>query len=163
MTTEGIVTLAGTVVTLFGMAVTIWQALQARNYKNQIKFNLRKIDLEHIIERLKRAQDDIRRLPTSLQNIPRGIRPIDLIHKIREQFDMALSTLDVAGPDAGIRGLLIEGQHKLNSYEISWNSGTPNPQDVHELQAKMMCQHFPGHKFTQLSSLPQRPAVPHIR
>ncbi len=30
-------------------------------------------------------------------------------------------------------------------------------------QRKMMCQHFPGHKFTQLSSLPQRPAVPHIR
>lgn len=26
---------------------------------------------------------------------------------------------------------------KLNSYETGWHSGTPNPQDVHDLQAKI--------------------------
>lgn len=127
----------GTAITLLGMAVTIWQASQARGYKNQIKFDIRKINLVNVGERLKRAQDEIRLLPTSAQGGARGVRPSELIHKIREQFDIALGTLDAAGPDAGIRALLAEGQSKLNSYEISWNSGKPNPQDVHELQAKL--------------------------
>lgn len=137
MTSDSIVTLIGTVVTLLGMAITIWQASQARDYKNQIKFDIRKINLANVTERLKRAQDEIRRLPTSGQAVPRGVRPIELIHKIREQFDLALGTLDSAGPDAGVRGLLVEGQANLNAYEISWNAGSPNPQDVHELQAKV--------------------------
>mgnify|MGYP000857357580 FL=1 len=137
MTSDSIVTLTGTVVTLLGMAITIWQASQARNYKNQIKFDIRKINLANVTERLKRAQDEIRRLPTSAQAVPRGVKPLELIHKIREQFDIALGTLDASGPDAGVRGLLVEGQGNLNAYEISWNSGNPNPQDVHELQAKM--------------------------
>lgn len=137
MNSDSIVTLTGTVVTLLGMAITIWQASQARDYKNQIKFDIRKINLANVTDRLKRAQDEIRRLPTSAQAVPRGVRPIELIHKIREQFDIALGTLDASGPDAGVRGLLVEGQSNLNAYEISWNAGNPNPQDVHELQAKM--------------------------
>lgn len=137
MNSDSIVTLTGTVVTLLGMVITIWQAKQARSYKNQIKFDIRKINLANVTDRLKRAQDEIRRLPTSAQAVQRGVRPIEFIHKIKEQFDIALGTLDASGPDAAVRGLLVQGQSHLNAYEISWNIGNPNPQDVHELQAKM--------------------------
>jgi len=131
------ITVIGTVVTLFGMLITIWQASQARSYKDQIKFDIRKINLSNVIDGLKRAQDEIRRLPTSVQSVTRGVKPIELIHKAREQFDIALGTLDSVGPDAGVRTMLVEAQAKLNAYEISWNAGNPNPQNAHELQAKM--------------------------
>jgi hypothetical protein len=72
----------GTIVTLWGMAVTIWQAAQARSYTNQIKFDFRKINLSGAIERLKRAQDEIRKLPTSVANVQRGIKTNDLIHNL---------------------------------------------------------------------------------
>ncbi|ENF6042363.1 MULTISPECIES: hypothetical protein [Citrobacter] len=137
MTTDSMITLIGTVVTLGGAGITIWQSKEARNYKNQLKFDVRKINLTNVSERLKRAQDEIRRLPTSLQGIQRGTKPSDLIHKTKEYFDIALGTLDAKGPDADIRQLLVEAQKKLNSYETGWHSGTPNPQDVHDLQAKI--------------------------
>jgi len=137
LTTDSAITLSGTAVTLIGMAVTIWQAYQARNYKAQIKFDIRKINLSNVNERLKRAQDEVRRLPISIQNVPRGIKPPELIHKIREQFDIALGTLDAVGPDSSVRQLLVEAQSKLNSYEIDWNSSSPNASDVHELQIKI--------------------------
>lgn len=137
MNSDSIVSIVGTVVTLLGTAITIWQTTQARSYKNQIKFDIRKINLVNVNERLKRAQDEIRRLPTSSQSMPRGIRPNELIQKIREQFDIALSNLDATGPDAAIRGLLVQGQDNLNAYEISWNGGNPSALNVHELQGKV--------------------------
>lgn len=137
MTLDSAITLSGTIFTLGGMAVTIWQTSRARNYKNQIKSDIRKINLLSVNERLKRAQDEVRRLPISVQNVPRGIKPPELIHKIREQFDIILGTLDANGPDSNVRQLLVGAQLKLNSYEIDWNSSVPKAQDVHELQAKI--------------------------
>jgi len=137
VTPDSIITIIGTLVTLLGMGIAIWQTSQARSYKNQIQLDIRKINLSNIIESLKRAQDEIRRLPTSIQSAIRGVKPSELIHKTREQFDIALGTLDSLGPDASVRTILVEAQSKLNAYEISWNAGSPNPQDVHELQAKM--------------------------
>lgn len=137
MTSDSYVTVVGTLVTLLGMAVTIKQASQARNYRNQIKLDVRKINLVNVTDGLKRAQDEIRRLPTSSQPPPRGIRPVELIQKVREQFDNALGTLNSAGPDTDARSLLVEAQSKLNAYEISLNSGSPSAENVHELQAKM--------------------------
>lgn len=137
MTLDSAITVAGTLVTLFGMGITIWQASEARNYKNQVKSDIRKINLVSVTDSIKRAQDEIRRLPTSIQALPRGVRPNEIIQKAREHFDNALGTLDLTGPDAAVRLLIGEAQKKLNSYDISWNSGKPNPQDVHELQANM--------------------------
>jgi len=131
------ITIIGTIVTLLGMGVTIWQTAQARSYKNQIKFDIRKINLANVTERLKRAQDEIRRLPTSAQTGPRGVNPIEIIQKIREQFDIALGTLDATGPDASVRALLVEGQDSLNAYEVSWNARNPNAQNAYDLQAKV--------------------------
>ncbi|AIE71151.1 hypothetical protein HR38_22685 [Klebsiella michiganensis] len=65
------------------------------------------------------------------------MRPIELIRKTREHFDLALSTINANGPDGNIRTLIIEAQKRLNSYEITMNEGSPNPQDVHELQSKI--------------------------
>ncbi|MCI0551772.1 MAG: hypothetical protein L0287_12530 [Anaerolineae bacterium] len=137
MSIDSQITLAGTIVTLLGMAVTIWQAAQARTYKNQIKFDIRKINLSSAIDRLKRTQDEIRKLPTSAANIQRGIKPNDLILNIKAHFDFALGVLDAKGPDGDIRSLLSEAQSKLNSYEASWNQGAPNAQDVHDLQSRV--------------------------
>jgi len=137
LTLDGILTLIGTVVTMCGMGITIWQASQARDYKNQIKFDIRKIILANVAERLRQAQEEIRWLPTSAGLVSRGVRLRELIHKILEQLDDALGTLNVVGPDADIRTLLAKGQETLNSYENSWNAGTPNVQDVHRLQAEM--------------------------
>ena len=127
------ITLAGTTVTLLGMAVTIWQASQARNYKNQIKFDIRKINLSGVIERLKRSQDEIRKLPTS-EKTSRGIKTNELILIIRSHFDFSLSILDASGPEKDIRLILGDAQKKLNGYEASWNSETPSAADAHELQ-----------------------------
>lgn len=124
-------------VTILSMVITIWQASEARNYKNQIKSDIRKINLTNISDSLKRAQEEIRKLPTTSQDIKRGMRPIELIRKTREHFDIALSTINSHGPDGNIRAIIIEAQKRLNSYEISMNGGNPNPQDVHELQGKM--------------------------
>lgn len=135
MTTDSLITLAGTGVTVVGMIVTIWQAAQARSYKDKLKFDIRKINLSSVAERLKRAQDDIRRLPTSCQNLQRGIKINDLIHNIKAEFDYSLGVLDAKGPDGDIRSLLSEAQVKLNIYEQSWTSGSPDAQQVHDLQS----------------------------
>lgn len=117
------------------MCVAIWQASQAKDYKEQIKFDIRKINLSGSSERLKRAQDDIRRLPTSSQNIPRGTKVSDLIQNIKTQFDFSLSVLASDGEDKDIREMLSEAQKKLNSYEVSWNAGSPIHQDMNDLQS----------------------------
>ena len=137
MSIDSQITLVGAIVTLIGMVITIWQAAQARSYKNQIKFDIRKINLSGAIERLKRTQDEIRKLPTSAANIQRGIKPNDLFQNIKAHFDFTLGVLDAKGPDGDIRNLLSEAQTKLNSYEMSWNQGAPNAQDVHDLQSRV--------------------------
>ncbi|MGM3161008.1 hypothetical protein ACS25C_09490 [Dickeya undicola] len=137
MTQDSIITIVGTIVTILSMVITIWQASEARTYKNQIKSDIRKINLTNISDSLKRAQEEIRKLPTDSQDIKRGMRPTELIRKTREHFDIALSTINSNGPDGNIRTIIIEAQERLNSYEISMNGGSPNPQDVHKLQAKI--------------------------
>jgi len=134
LTTDSVITLTGTIVTLLGMSVAIRQASQARNYKNQIKFDIRKINLSGVIERLKRSQDEIRKLPTST-SIPRGIKANELILNIRSHFDFSLGILDASGPEKDIRLILGEAQQKLNSYETSWNNKNPSAENVFELQA----------------------------
>lgn len=134
---DSTLTIVGTVVTLVGTGVTVWQASKAREYKEQIKFDVRKINLASVSERLKRAQEEIRRLPTSSQSTARGVRPNELIKNTREHFDVALGTLDANGPDASARTKLVAAQNNLNSYELSWNAGDVKPQCAHELQAQV--------------------------
>ncbi|CAI8907029.1 hypothetical protein [Pseudomonas zeae] len=137
LTTDSLVTILGTFVTLLSMVVAMRQASQAKSYKNQLMLDVRRINLANVIEGLKSAQEEIRRLPASNQKMPRGVNVSELIHKIRAQFDNSLGTLNSLGPDASIRAILVEAQTKLNAYDISWHADIPSAQNVHELQAKM--------------------------
>lgn len=135
MTLDNIVTLVGTIVTIVSTAITISQVRKAKNYKEQIKFDIRKINLSGTTERLKRSQDDIRMLPSDYSNIQRGLRVSVLIHNIRSQFDFALNAIDNNGPDKDIRKLLTNAQNKLNSYELAFLNKKIDPKDSHELQS----------------------------
>ena len=135
MTTDSIITLIGTIVTVLATIITIYQAKKAKDYKEQIRFDIRKINLSGSSERLKRAQDDIRKLPTNSANVSRGIKVGELIPNIKSQFDFALSAIDSNGPDNDIRSVLTSAQNKLNSYELGWNSKNITPSDLHELQS----------------------------
>ena len=129
------ITLIGTVVTVFATIITIYQAKKAKDYKEQIRFDIRKINLSGSAERLKRAQDDIRKLPTTSSTASRGIKVVELIPNIKSQFDFALSAIDSSGPDKDIRLVLTDAQNKLNNYELGWNAKSINPSDLHELQS----------------------------
>lgn len=135
MTSDSIISLTGTIVTVIAMVVAIWQARAAKNYKEQIKFDIRKINLSGSTEKLKRAQDDIRKLPASTSAVPRGIKVPVLIPNIKSQFDFSFGVIDSNGPDKDIRLLLTSAQQKLNSYELGWNANSLNPSDLHELQS----------------------------
>lgn len=135
MTIDSIVTLVGTIVTIIATVITITQARKAKNYKEQIKFDIRRINLSGTSERLRRAQDDIRMLPSDYSNIPRGLRVSDLIHNIKSQFDFALSAIDKNGPDKDIRTLLTNAQNELNSYELALLGKKIDPKHSHELQS----------------------------
>lgn len=135
MTSDSIITLTGTIVTIIATIITIYYAQQAKNYKEQIKLDIRKINLSGSSERLKRAQDDIRKLPTSTKNIPRGIKVPEIISNIKSQFDFSLGTIDKDGLDQDIRKVLSKAQKKLNSYELGLNSHSLNPSDLHDLQS----------------------------
>lgn len=137
MTSDSLITIGGSIITLLGTAITIWQTLQAKSYKDQIIIDTRKIKLNLVIESLKKAQHEIRDFPTSINQLPRGMKFNELIKKTREHFDAALGTLELSGPDGKTRELLGEAQKKLNSYEISYTEGNLAAKDVHDLQAKM--------------------------
>ncbi|MFM5568200.1 hypothetical protein ACET8I_16835 [Aeromonas veronii] len=91
MTTDSMITLIGTVVTVIATGITIIQARKTKDYKEQIKCDVRKINLLGSSERLKRAQDDIRMLPTSSSNLPRGLKVNELILNIKSHFDFSLN------------------------------------------------------------------------
>lgn len=134
LNSDSIITLVGTVVTVIATGIAIWQALEAKSYSQQIKFDIRKINLSACSEKLKRAQDDIRSLPTNFSNVPRGLKVKDLMLNIKSQFDFSLSVIDSNRPDSDIRKILSNAQVKLNDYEQGWSNSNPNPEDVYELQ-----------------------------
>jgi hypothetical protein len=135
LNSDSIITLVGTVVTVMATGITIWQAFKAKSYSQQIKFDIRKINLSGCSEKLKRAQDDIRSLPTNCSDVPRGLKVKDLILNIKSQFDFSLSIINSNGPDSDVREIISNAQSKLNSYEQGWSNGNPNPEDVYELQS----------------------------
>lgn len=134
LTPDSIITLIGTLVTIGGASVSIWQASQARSYKRQISFDLRKISLNGAVEKMKRAQDEIRKLMNDKQ--PRGIRRQDIDDKIREHFDFALGAIHCDGLDKDIRETLKSAQSDFNYYTAP-ASGTPDQQHAIELQQKV--------------------------
>ncbi len=134
MNIDSIIGIGGAVITSIGTSITIWQVKQANRYREQIKIDIRKIWLSGITERLKRAQDEIRRLPVSITKPTRGLKPEVIIQNIKSHFDFCISTLSNNGPDADVRNLLSQAQMRLNQYETSLGLTGVNINDVHNLQ-----------------------------
>lgn len=119
------ITIIGTVITIIGMVVTIVFALKAKTYKEQIQFDIRKINLTNVVEKLKRTQDEIRSLP-KLKPITRGIKVSDIIFNIKSHFDYVLNLLDSDGPDNEIREFISDAQKRLNKYEHDFSKDNLN-------------------------------------
>ena len=116
-----IISISGTIITIISMIVTIIYTMKTKNYKKQAEYDIRKINLSNIVEKLKRTQEDIRKLPRDTARV-RGIKIDDLLVSIKTSFDFSLNLLDNDSPDNEIRELLLKAQRNLNIYETSYLS-----------------------------------------
>lgn len=132
MTPSDIIAMVGTIVTVLSMIVTIVYAYKAKGYKEQIQFDIRKINLSNIVEKLKRTQDEIRKLPKTIPT-KRGVKVEDIIAVIKAHFDYVLNFLDSDGPDADIKTFISNAQASLNTYEINFLSENTNAEEVVKL------------------------------
>ena len=129
MSLSDYITIIATVITIVGMVVTIVFANMAKTYKEQIQFDIRKINLTNVVEKLKRTQDEIRMLPKS-KPIKRGVQINEIISNIKSHFDYALNTLDSDGPDSAIRDFVSDAQNLLNMYELDFSNDELNSDAV---------------------------------
>ncbi len=129
MTTSDFIAISGTLITIISMIVTIVYANKAKKYKEQIQFDIRKINLSNIVDKLKETQGEIRSLP---KNTPtkRGVKVEAIIATIKSHFDYVLNLLDSDGPDFEIRTYISSAQNALNIYEVSFSSGQANDSEV---------------------------------
>lgn len=114
-----IISIIGTIITLSSMVVTIIYAKKTKNYKKQAEYDIRKINLSNIVEKLKRTQEDIRKLPKTT-NKARGFKIEDILIPIKASFDFSLNLLDNESIDNEIRELLLKAQRELDIYEQSY-------------------------------------------
>ena len=117
----GVVTWVGTILSAIGAIIAIQQAILARTYKDQIQVDIRKLNVLRSAERLRKAQESIRKLPSDQSRVQRGHKTEALIEKIRECFDEVLGILPVDGDDVDIRSAVDEAQTALTSYEDGLN------------------------------------------
>ena len=120
MTESDFITIIGTIITIISMLVTIVYTNKAKNYKEQIQFDIRKINLSGIVDKLKRTQDEVRKLPKTLPP-KRGVKVDEILTTIKSHFDYVLNLLDSDGPDVEIRTYITSAQSSLNSYETSFS------------------------------------------
>lgn len=122
------VTWIGTIITIIGTGITIWQAALARSYKNQIRIDIRKLSILRSAERLRRALDFIRKLPSKSSSVPRGAKPESLVEPVKECFDEVLGVLPVGGEDKDIREKVQEAQTHLTTYETALSTQQISPE-----------------------------------
>lgn len=132
MTPSDIIAIVGTIITVLSMIVTIVYANKAKSYKEQIQFDIRKINLSNIVEKLKRTQDEIRKLPKTTPT-KRGVKVEDIITVIKAHFDYVLNFLDSDGPDTDIKTFISNAQTSLNTYEIDFLSENTSAEEVVKL------------------------------
>lgn len=66
------ISIIGVVLTAIGTGVTLWQASQVRKYRDQIAHDVRRIRLAEIVETLRLAQAETRKIITPLTQARRG-------------------------------------------------------------------------------------------
>lgn len=109
MIESDIITTIGTVITIISMIVTILNANKAKKYKEQIQFDIRKINLSGIVDKLKRTQDEVRKLPKTLPP-KREVKVDDILTTVKSHFDYVLNLLDSDGPDSEIKTYIKSAQ-----------------------------------------------------
>jgi hypothetical protein len=119
-----LITVMGTAATLISMAITIWQTIRTTQYSRTIKADVRKINLMKVAEQLRRALDNIRKLPASEDNMPRGKRVWSLVEAVKACFDDVLGLIDPEGPDSDLRDTVSQAQRELTSYQSHVSAGT---------------------------------------
>ena len=110
-------TIIGAIITAIGTAVTLWQASKVKKYRIQIAFDLRKIHISEIAEILKRAQDEGRKLLTSVQQNNRGKSEIIITEAIQGYIDTSLNLLPLLGLDSDIRDQITNVQTRLRNFQ----------------------------------------------
>ena len=95
----------GTMLTAIGTAVTLWQAVKVKRYKNQVAFDLRKLSISEAGEILRRGQEDCRKL---LKSGGRGQSIANICDSVQERIDQAMNRFNQKSQDEDIK-------EKLNS------------------------------------------------
>lgn len=116
--------ITGSLVTILGIGVTIHFArqankhkIEAKKYSDQIKSDLRKINLSNCTDMLKKMLEEIRRLPIDIDQIPKGVKVENLILNIKSYFDGTLSLIDITNNDRDLRVKVSHAQKILHQYE----------------------------------------------
>jgi hypothetical protein len=111
------IAIAGTILTVIGTGVTLWQASKVKAYREQIAFDLRKIHLSEVSELLKRAQDEGRKLLSQVQQLNRGKSMITITDSIQSYIDKSVNLLHLSGPDLDLREQILDSQTKLRDFQ----------------------------------------------
>ncbi|WP_025644209.1 MULTISPECIES: hypothetical protein [unclassified Psychrobacter] len=135
MTTDSIITLVGTIVTLISMFVAIKQASSAKNYREQIRADVRKISLAKCTRDMEGILDTCNQLPIDPKKMPRGNKVSNTIKDIKSQLDNSIGVLSTIGADNKIRENLVKAQTTLHSYEISYTQGRVNSNELLEIRS----------------------------
>lgn len=121
---EFLITIVGTIITVIGTGVTIWQAWKVRTYGARIAFDLRKINLSEAAEALRRAQDEGRKLLTHVHQLNRGKNPSEVYDSIQVHIDRAINLLPLHGADADVRVMVVDAQAKLRESQTTQDDAT---------------------------------------
>lgn len=113
----GWVTIGSAVITVIGTGVTLYQARKVEGYSEKIAYDLRKISTSEIVDNLKRAQDECRKLLANAQQLNRGKSHAKITENIQRHFDYALNLLPVGGPDIDFRNMIVASQDQLRLFQ----------------------------------------------
>jgi len=80
-------TALGTIFSVIGAAISIWQAMKARGYKDEILHDRLKILLIELMGIAKRARDECKKIITPVGKPPRGVDQQIVINCIRDCLD----------------------------------------------------------------------------
>jgi hypothetical protein len=113
------ITIFGTIITVIGTGVTLWQAYKVKSYSKRIAYDLRKIHLSEVIDNLKRAQDEGRKLISQVVQLKRGKNNTTISENIQKHIDYALNLIHVNGSDNDVRNKILEAQFKFRDFQSS--------------------------------------------
>lgn len=136
------ITIAGSIASLVGMAVSLHQARSAQKSSSEARAAMTTVQLAAVVERLKTAQNHIRAIAPDRAD-RRGVKPSLVVDELRQEFDSALSSLPAAGPASGARKTLGDAQKVLTriTHHSRMKPIKKNGRNCRDT-CKMQCQTF---------------------